>query len=110
MFSAQLKELFYFCLTGFEISFLFDIFRAKRRAIKTKDFITCIEDIFFWCLSGVIIIFTIIRYTDGDIRSYMTIGLVFGIVIYYRFMSKIILTILIKLFNIILFPIKKIIN
>ncbi|MBR2705377.1 MAG: hypothetical protein IKE91_07900 [Clostridia bacterium] len=107
IFSIEMKEFFHFCLAGLEISALFDLFRAKRRAIKTSNIVTCIEDILYWTIAGAIILYTIIRYTSGDIRLYMLIGVVTGGCIYYYFLSKFFLKILIKLFNIVLFPIRK---
>ena len=40
-----------FVLNGFAIGFLFDIFRILRKAFKTTDTITYIEDILFWILT-----------------------------------------------------------
>ena len=53
VFTIQLKELFHFFITGIEISFIFDIFRAKRKVIKTSDIITYIEDIIYWIIARV---------------------------------------------------------
>lgn len=115
----QLKVLVVFFISGFLIGSLFDGFRAQRRALKISDFITYVQDILFWILSGIVVILTIVWYTDGQIRSYMIIGIVAGVVIYFNLFSKYILlaetkiTIFIisaikKLFAIFLYPIKKI--
>ncbi|MBQ3408163.1 MAG: spore cortex biosynthesis protein YabQ [Clostridia bacterium] len=113
----QLMELAHFFIAGFEIGILFDIFRAQRKAIKTSDIITYIQDILFWFVTGIIVIHTIAKYTNGEVRSYMVIGLFLGVILYFTFITKFALKILFKLIcclkkivNIILYPVKKIIN
>ena len=46
-----------FTLNGIIIGLLFDIFRILRKTIKTNNFATYIEDILFWTLTGMSIIF-----------------------------------------------------
>ncbi len=87
----QLFCLLVFFITGITIGVLFDIFRILRKSFKTLDFITYIEDILFWVLSGSIILFSIFKFNDGQIRSYVIIGIFFGIFIYIITISKIII-------------------
>ncbi len=106
--SIEIKEFFYFCLAGIEISIIFDLFRAKRRAIKTSNILTCIEDIVYWIITGIILINTIARHSSGNIRGYMLVGVVIGVLFYFFLIGKYVLKILTKIFNILLFPVKKI--
>ena len=71
-----------FVLNGLLIGFIFDIFRILRLSFKTKDFITYIEDILFWILTGGIILYSIFMFGSGEIRFYMFLGLIIGIVLY----------------------------
>lgn len=71
-----------FVLNGILIGFLFDIFRILRLSFKTKDFVTYIEDIIFWILTGGIILYSIFIFSNGEIRFYMFLGLIIGIVLY----------------------------
>lgn len=71
-----------FVLNGLLIGFLFDIFRILRLSFKTKDFITYIEDIVFWILTGGIILYSIFVFSNGEIRFYMFLGLILGIILY----------------------------
>ena len=48
-----------FSLTGVVIGVLFDFFRILRRSIKTSNTITYIEDILFWILTGILILYSI---------------------------------------------------
>ena len=112
---SQFNTVFIFFLTGICIGLLFDFFRIQREVLKTCDFITYIQDILFWIVSGLIIIFVIMKYTNGEIRIYMVLGIILGILIYFliisKYIMKIFVCILSFLLNIIgklLFPIKKI--
>lgn len=112
---SQFNTVFIFFLTGICIGLLFDFFRIQRKVLKTCDFITYIQDILFWIVSGLIIIFVIMKYTNGEIRIYMVLGIILGILIYFliisKYIMKIFVCILSFLLNIIgklLFSIKKI--
>lgn len=77
-----------FIACGLFIAILFDVFRALRKSIKTNSFITNIEDIIFLILSGTIIIFSIYKYNHGQIRLYIFIGFLTGILIYFKSISS----------------------
>lgn len=77
-----------FTLTGFIIGALFDVFRILRKSFKTSDFITYLEDILFWALTGFLIIYNIWYFNDGEIRLFMFLGLIMGILIYLLLLSK----------------------
>lgn len=96
---SQLVELAYFFCAGLEICIVFDVFRAQRRAIKTSDVITYIEDVLFWMIVGFILMHTIVSYTNGEIRIYMIIGLLLGTAIYVAFISKFVIQLLVKLID-----------
>lgn len=76
MLGIQFKELFHFLIAGVEISFIFDVFRAKRKVIKTSDMVTYMEDVIYWIIVGYIFLYTISKYTNGEIRSYMIFGII----------------------------------
>lgn len=84
----QLFNLFVFTLTGIIIGILFDIFRITRRSFKTPDLVTYIEDIIFWILTGIILLFTIFTFNNGEIRLYIFISLLFGLSLYILTLSK----------------------
>lgn len=107
----ELYCFFIFIIVGVVISILFDFFRILRKSFKTPDIITYIEDIVFGVLAGIIIIFSIFKFNNGEIRSYLFIGILIGILIYLFTISKIFVNygskILTFLKKILLFPIKK---
>ena len=84
----QLYTLFVFILSGAVIGILFDLFRILRKSFKTPDIITYIEDILFWILTGLFLLYIIFKYSFGQLRIYMFVSLIIGIVIYFLTISK----------------------
>lgn len=107
---GQLYSFIVFILVGFLIGLLFDMFRISRRTFKTSDIVTSIEDILFWILSGLLIIFSLFKFNNGDIRVYIIIGLIAGISIYILVFSKLIINTLVKIITFIKEIISKIIK
>lgn len=110
-----------FILNGVLIGIIFDIFRILRKSFKTPNFITYIEDILFWIISAIIILYSLFIFNNGQFRGYIFIGIFFGIAIYMLFFSKFIINFSVKIisfvkktisfiFKIISFPIKIIFN
>ena len=91
-------NLFYiFILTGILLGLLFDVFRILRRSFKTSDFITYVEDIIFWILAGFLLFYTIYKFNNGEIRSYVLLGIGLGITIYILMFSKIFIKVNVKI-------------
>lgn len=84
----QAYNFIIFILNGFAIGVIFDAFRILRKSFKTSDFITCIEDISFWILSGLLTIFSITFFNYGEIRLYIFIAIIIGIIVYMLTISK----------------------
>lgn len=108
---------FIFILNGTLIGILFDFFRILRRSFKTSDIVTYIEDILFWILTGISILYFIFVFNNGEIRLFMFLGIAVGITLYMlifsSFFIKINVTIIlffkkiiIKILKIILIPFK----
>ncbi len=110
-----------FVINGLLIGILFDIFRILRKSFKTSDFITYIEDIIFWILTGILTLYFIFYYNNGEIRFYIFLGIILGTLIYMLTISKYIIKfsvtiitffkdIIIKASKIILYPLKLVIT
>lgn len=108
-FNNQFGLFLMYMATGIIICLLFDIFRALRKAVKTPDFITYIEDILFWIISLTIFIYLTFIINSGEIRLFLFIGLALGGSLYYftlsKFFMKITVEILIILKRILIMPI-----
>ena len=86
-----------FSLTGVVIGILFDFFRILRRSFKTSNIITYVEDVLFWILTGVLILYNIWYLNNGEIRIYMFLGIIMGLLIYMLTLSNIIVSLFSKI-------------
>lgn len=93
----QLFCLLMFTLTGITIGILFDIFRILRKSFKTADIITYLQDILFWIFAGLIVLFAIFKFNNGEIRSYLFVGIAIGVLLYMLTISKFIVKYCVKL-------------
>lgn len=91
-----------FSLTGVVIGVLFDFFRILRRTIKTSNIITYIEDVLFWILTGLLILYNIWYFNNGEIRIYMFLGIIMGVLIYMSTLSNILIKIFSKILQVII--------
>lgn len=99
MVTNQAFIFFVFILTGFLIGILFDIFRVLRRSFKTSDIITYIEDILFWIITGLIILYVSFAFNNGQIRGYTLLGLILGGFLYLLIFSNIFIKVMVKILN-----------
>lgn len=99
--TSQYYSFIIFIFIGIILSLIYDLFRILRKTYHTPDIITYLEDICFWLISGITLLYSIFEFNNGKIRGYIFIGLFFGIFIYILAFSKTILTIGTKTFKII---------
>ena len=59
MITNQAYLFLIFVINGLLIGLLFDFFRILRLSFKTRDFVTYIEDIIFWIITGIIVLYSI---------------------------------------------------
>ena len=86
-----------FVINGFLIGILFDIFRILRKSFKTKDIITYIEDILFWILTGLLLLYSIFTFSNGELRLYMFLGVFIGCILYMILISQYFIKINVKI-------------
>ena len=84
----QLYTLFVFILSGAVIGILFDLFRILRKSFKTPDIITYIEDILFWILTGLFLLYILFIYIFVQLLIYIFVRLIIRIIIYFLTISK----------------------
>jgi len=95
----QLISFIYFIIVGIVLSIIFDIFRILRRTIKTSDIVTNIQDILFCIITGIIILFSIFYFNNGELRLYVFLGLLIGITFYMIFISRYFIKINVSIIN-----------
>lgn len=117
MVTNQAYLFLIFVLNGILIGLLFDFFRILRRSFSGKDWITYLEDVLFWILTGAILLYSIFAFNNGEIRLFMLIGVLLGGIFYLLTVSKYIIKISViiikaiknvinKIFNILFLPFK----
>lgn len=89
-----------FILNGLIVGILFDVFRILRKAFKTSDFITYIQDIIFWISSGLILLYSIFKFNNGELRLFILLGIILGMSIHLLVFSKILITVTVYIINI----------
>lgn len=100
MINNEFSIFLAFILIGIIISFLFDFFRILRRVYQTPDFITIIQDIAFWIISGIILLSSIFILNEGKIRAYLFIGILAGILFYIITLSRVVIKVGTNILNI----------
>ncbi len=97
-------------IAGALIAFLYDMFRLKRRIVRTKAIIVHIEDIIFWMVAAIVLFLSSYVISSGETRTYFYAGAFLGGLLYIGVLSKPITWLLTQLIKIITWPICKIID
>lgn len=88
MISSQALLFLIFSLNGVIIGLIFDFFRILRKSFRTTNCIIYIQDILFWILTGISIIFFMYNFSEGSIRLFIFMGLILGFLLYILTISK----------------------
>jgi len=73
---------------GMLIAFIYDVFRIKRRAIKTSSIVIYFEDFIYWIIVS-LVMFAVVYYSnEGEIRGYIFLGTLLGVVLYILLFSR----------------------
>lgn len=110
MVENQLELFLIFITNGIIIGILFDIFRVLRKTFKTNDIVTYLEDILFWILTGIIVLYSIFTFNNGEIRLFMFLAIFIGSIIYLFLFSSYFIKINVTILNILKNIILKIIK
>lgn len=110
MVANQANLFLIFIINGIIIGLLFDIFRILRKSFKTTDIITYIQDFTFWILTGLILLYSIFTFSNGEVRFYMFIAVFLGCILYMFLFSKYFIKINVKIILVIQKIVKKIIS
>ena len=98
MIKKELINFFVFLILGIIISCIFDIFRTLRKIKKKNSIYTVtIQDIIFFVLATIITIVCILDIIKDNVRGYMFIAIVIGIVLSRAVLSKLLIKIYSKI-------------
>ena len=82
MVEIQAYLFLIFTINGIIIGLFFDIFRILRKSFKTSDIITYLQDFIFWIITAIILLYSVFKFSNGEIRLYMFIAVFLGCIIY----------------------------
>ncbi len=85
---AELINFGIYLLCGVVIGIFFDVFRILRKTFKTNNFVTYVEDTIFGVISGLFVISMFFIFSNGELRFYIFIALLLGLVMYFCTVSK----------------------
>lgn len=95
----QVYVFLIFIMNGLLIGLLFDTFRTIRKSFKTSNIITDFQDIIFWLLTGLLILYSLFKFVNGELRGYIFIGLILGYILYLLIFSSIYMKISLIIIN-----------
>lgn len=77
--------------------FCYDLLRISRMLFPAKNWLVSLEDFCYWIYVSVSVFSLLYRQNDGILRSYVIIGVVVGMMIYDRIISRNLLKVLQKM-------------
>jgi len=80
-------------LGGMIVAFVYDIFRVRRKAIKSSNLIVYFEDFIYWIIVALILFAIIYRSNEGELRGYLMLGVAIGIILYALLLSRIVMAV-----------------
>lgn len=90
------------CATGIMITFVYDWLRILRRVILHKQFVVSMEDFFFWVFCAVYVFLWMYRVSNGSMRWFAVAGALFGMYLYKKLISGLLVTYVSRFLNYIL--------
>lgn len=86
-----------FIVIGMVFSVIFDLFRAIRKIKKVRNKTIYIQDIIYFLIIGIILLWVIINYMNTELRVYLILAIILGIVIYISTVGNLVVNMLVKL-------------
>lgn len=86
---AQMMAFLAMILGGFMMGLSFDIYSVLRRNKKAHNVRTGIGDLLYWLLTTIMVLFLLVFYGNwGEVRVYVYLGILIGIMAYRVFFSS----------------------
>lgn len=97
--SSQTIDFLQFMIVGAILALVFDIFRAYRMYRKDRKKYIVLQDIIFFCIALIILLFSIVIFLDSPFRLFLFFAMFLGVVIYLTVLSKFVVKVYIKIFE-----------
>jgi len=95
---------------GASLAFLYDLFRIKRRFVKTPVIFIHVEDILFWLVAAIIVFLASYVISGGETRFYFFIGIFLGGLVYLLVLSRFVTWTITRVIEAFLWPLREIIR
>lgn len=76
--------LFYSVAMGAFVTFVYDLLRILRRAVKHNSFFVSVEDLLFWLCCAVGVFLLLHRVSNGTLRWFAVLGALVGMWVYRK--------------------------
>ena len=73
------------------MALIYDLFRIKRKTIRTLNLITYIEDLIYWIIVSLIIFLMVYISNDGQLRGFIFLGIAVGALLYIMLLSRLVM-------------------
>jgi len=87
---SQVHIFIYSIAGGMLIAFIYDIFRIKRKAVRTGRMAIYVEDLLYWVIIAFVMLAVVYYSNEGEIRGFVLVGAVFGVILYTILLSRLI--------------------
>ena len=78
-------------IIGIVIAVVFDVTRALRKVFKHHRFLVHIEDMLFWLLTGLGVLYFVLNHAGGEIRFFYLLGIFLGALLYWVSVSHLVI-------------------
>lgn len=82
---------------GAWLMFCYDLLRISRLLLPAKTWLISLEDVFYWMYVSASVFSLLYRQNDGILRGYVIAGVVLGMLLYDRIISRNLLKVLQKI-------------
>ena len=97
--SEETTVFLIFVVMGMLFSSIFDVFRAIRKVKKVKNKTIYIQDIIYFFIIGGVLLAIIINYMNTELRVYLMLAIILGVVIYISLVGNMVMNLFVKLFK-----------
>ncbi|MCD7855713.1 MAG: hypothetical protein LUG66_08895 [Clostridiales bacterium] len=77
----------FICFSGFCFGFVYDVLRLFRRCFHCGGFFGLVSDLVFWVCAFAAVFWFLLGVNYGEVRIYMVLGFMVGMVVYYNSLS-----------------------
>lgn len=92
----QLQYFFSTIIAGLMVGLMFDFYRINRGYSCPRKIVTAISDVLFWIFAALITFLFLQKTNEGILGYYSFVGIISGLFIYFRFMSRYVIKVLRK--------------